>query len=80
MQLVLANIEATYNLDPADRGLLVMPLFHVNGLMAGLLTPLLSGGSAIIPSQFPGNNNPHSQALRVEPDPRGQQGISNLEK
>lgn len=29
-----------------------MPLFHVHGLMAGLLAPLLSGGSVIIPSRF----------------------------
>lgn len=29
-----------------------MPLFHVHGLMAGLLTPIISGGSVIIPSRF----------------------------
>jgi acyl-CoA synthetase (AMP-forming)/AMP-acid ligase II len=33
----LANIVATYELAPADRSLLVMPLFHVHGLMAGAL-------------------------------------------
>jgi len=31
----LANIVATYELTPRDRSLLVMPLFHVHGLMAG---------------------------------------------
>jgi len=31
----LANIAATYELTPQDRSLLVMPLFHVHGLMAG---------------------------------------------
>ena len=31
----LANIVATYELAPHDRSLLVMPLFHVHGLMAG---------------------------------------------
>ena len=31
----LANIAATYELGTADRSLLVMPLFHVHGLMAG---------------------------------------------
>ena len=31
----LANIRDTYELTPADRSLLVMPLFHVHGLMAG---------------------------------------------
>jgi len=40
--------RATYNLGPADRGLLVMPLFHVNGLVVGLLAPLFSGRSVII--------------------------------
>ena len=42
----------TYALAPADRGLLVMPLFHVHGLMAGLLAPLLAGASAIVPPRF----------------------------
>lgn len=31
----LANIAATYEFVPADRSYLVMPLFHVHGLMAG---------------------------------------------
>ena len=31
----LANIALTYELSPKDRSLLVMPLFHVHGLMAG---------------------------------------------
>ena len=34
----LANIIATYELTPEDKSLVVMPLFHVHGLMAG--TPL----------------------------------------
>jgi acyl-CoA synthetase (AMP-forming)/AMP-acid ligase II len=29
-----------------------MPLFHVHGLLAGLLAPLSSGGSVIVPSKF----------------------------
>ena len=29
-----------------------MPLFHVHGLLAGLLAPLYSGGSIILPSKF----------------------------
>lgn len=32
--------------------MLVMPLFHVHGLLAGFLAPLYSGGSVIIPSKF----------------------------
>ncbi len=31
----LANIIATYELTPEDKSLVVMPLFHVHGLMAG---------------------------------------------
>ncbi len=34
----LVNIAETYELQPADRSLLVMPLFHVHGLMAGVMT------------------------------------------
>lgn len=39
----LANIIATYELGPEDRSLVVMPLFHVHGLMAGHhCSPLLT--------------------------------------
>ncbi|TKA54725.1 hypothetical protein B0A49_09722, partial [Cryomyces minteri] len=48
----MANIQATYKLTPEDRTLLVMPLFHVHGLLAGFLAPLLSGGSVIVPLKF----------------------------
>lgn len=39
------NIAATLELGPHDRGLGMMPLFHVHGLIAGLLAPLFAGGS-----------------------------------
>jgi acyl-CoA synthetase (AMP-forming)/AMP-acid ligase II/acyl carrier protein len=39
------NIAATLELSPHDRGLGMMPLFHVHGLVAGLLAPLFAGGS-----------------------------------
>jgi acyl-CoA synthetase (AMP-forming)/AMP-acid ligase II len=32
--------------------MLVMPLFHVHGLLAGFLAPLSSGGSVIVPPRF----------------------------
>ena len=32
--------------------MLVMPLFHVHGLLCGLLAPLFSGGSLIVPPKF----------------------------
>lgn len=46
------NIQLTYKLTPEDRTLLVMPLFHVHGLLAGFLAPLYSGGSVIVPLRF----------------------------
>lgn len=48
----MKNIKATYELTVADRTLLVMPLFHVHGLLAGFLAPLYSGGSVIVPLKF----------------------------
>ncbi|GIZ44246.1 hypothetical protein CKM354_000745000 [Cercospora kikuchii] len=48
----MLNIKNTYELSPADRTMLVMPLFHVHGLLAGFLAPLASGGSVIVPGAF----------------------------
>jgi acyl-CoA synthetase (AMP-forming)/AMP-acid ligase II len=48
----MKNIQATYQLTPKDRTMLVMPLFHVHGLLAGFLAPLASGGSVIVPIKF----------------------------
>jgi len=46
------NIKATYNLNSKDRTMLVMPLFHVHGLLCGFLAPLLTGGSVVVPAKF----------------------------
>ncbi|KAF7550162.1 hypothetical protein G7046_g8099 [Stylonectria norvegica] len=46
------NIEQTYQLTSKDRTMLVMPLFHVHGLLCGLLAPLYTGGSLIVPPKF----------------------------
>lgn len=48
----MKNIKNTYELTPKDRTMLVMPLFHVHGLLAGFLAPLYSGGSVIVPPKF----------------------------
>ena len=48
----MQNIKATYQLTPADRTMLVMPLFHVHGLLCGLLAPFHSGGSIVVPAKF----------------------------
>ncbi|RVU46457.1 acyl--CoA ligase [Rubrivivax rivuli] len=37
------NIAATLQFTPADRGLNIMPLFHIHGLIAGVLAPLAAG-------------------------------------
>ena len=39
------NIAKTLEFSETDRGLNVMPLFHIHGLIAGLLAPLSRGGS-----------------------------------
>ena len=39
------NIRRTLRLEPADRCLNVMPLFHIHGLMACVLSTLHTGGS-----------------------------------
>lgn len=46
------NIQATLRLTAADRGLVIMPLFHIHGLIAGVLAPLLAGGSVFCSPGF----------------------------
>ncbi len=46
------NIRATLAFTTADRGLNVMPLFHIHGLMAGLLAPLAAGSSVFCTPGF----------------------------
>jgi acyl-CoA synthetase (AMP-forming)/AMP-acid ligase II len=38
-----ANIARTLQFTAADRGLNIMPLFHIHGLIAGVLAPLAAG-------------------------------------
>jgi acyl-CoA synthetase (AMP-forming)/AMP-acid ligase II len=47
-----ANIAATLELGAADRALNVMPLFHIHGLIAGLLAPLSRGGAVVCTPGF----------------------------
>lgn len=49
-----ANIITTYQLSPADRSLCVMPLFHIHGIVASLLSQLAAGGAVICPPGFDG--------------------------
>ena len=46
------NIAAALQLTSDDRSLNVMPLFHIHGIMAGLLAPLSAGGSVVCTPGF----------------------------
>ena len=46
------NIVDTLKLTPADRELSIMPLFHIHGLIAGLLAPLAAGSTVICSPGF----------------------------
>ncbi|MBU81892.1 MAG: AMP-dependent synthetase [Chloroflexi bacterium] len=48
----LGNIKNTYALTPDDVAMVVMPLFHVHGLIGVALSTLNSGGSIVVPSRF----------------------------
>jgi long-chain acyl-CoA synthetase len=54
-----ANIAAMCDMTRAglgitavDHSLLILPLFHVNGIVVGTLTPLLAGGRVTVPGRF----------------------------
>jgi acyl-CoA synthetase (AMP-forming)/AMP-acid ligase II len=47
-----ANIRNTLALTPADRSLVVMPLFHIHGLIAALLSSFAAGASVHVPAGF----------------------------
>lgn len=46
------HIGATLAFTPADRGLNVMPLFHIHGLIAGVLAPLAAGSQVFCTPGF----------------------------
>ena len=48
----IKNISDTYGLTPDDIAMVVMPLFHVHGLIGVSLSTLSTGGSLVIPSRF----------------------------
>jgi acyl-CoA synthetase (AMP-forming)/AMP-acid ligase II len=54
-----ANLDAmaqmghqALQIGPTDRCLLILPLFHVNGIVVSVLTPLLAGASIVIAERF----------------------------
>ncbi|KAL8776425.1 MAG: hypothetical protein Q9213_008281 [Squamulea squamosa] len=46
------NIIKTYNLTQDDRTIIIMPLFHVHGLVASFLAPLKARSAVIIPPRL----------------------------
>lgn len=48
----IQNIAGHYQLSPADIGLVVMPLFHVHGLIGATLSSLWAGSTLVVPSRF----------------------------
>ncbi|KAJ4837440.1 Ribonuclease ageritin [Turnera subulata] len=44
------NIKSVYNLTESDSTVIVLPLFHVHGLLAGLLSSLAAGAAVALPS------------------------------
>lgn len=46
------NITATYELSEKDTSLCVMPLFHIHGIVASMLSTLASGGTVVCPAGF----------------------------
>jgi long-chain acyl-CoA synthetase len=64
-----ANLDAmaemgqkALGIKPADRCLLILPLFHVNGIVVSVLMPLLAGASVVIAERF----DPHTFFDTVE--------------
>jgi long-chain acyl-CoA synthetase len=64
-----ANLDAmctgvidVFKLTGADHSLLILPLFHVNGIVVGTLSPLLAGGRATVAGRF----RPESFFDRIE--------------
>jgi acyl-CoA synthetase (AMP-forming)/AMP-acid ligase II len=50
------NISGLLRLGPEDRCLNVMPLFHIHGLVAGVLASLAAGGSVVCARGFDAGN------------------------
>ena len=48
----IKNISDTYRLTPDDIAMVVMPLFHVHGLIGVSLSTLSTGGSLVVPPRF----------------------------
>lgn len=52
LNAMCSMIIDAFTLTSADRSLLVLPLFHVNGIVVGTLSPLIVGGSVAVAGRF----------------------------
>ncbi|WP_458317966.1 class I adenylate-forming enzyme family protein [Mycolicibacterium brisbanense] len=57
-----AMVIEGFELTQADHSLLILPLFHVNGIVVSILSPLIAGGRATIAGRF----NPATFFPRIE--------------
>jgi O-succinylbenzoate-CoA ligase len=62
LNAMCAMVIDAFSLGNADHSLLILPLFHVNGIVAGTLSPLLAGGRVTVAGRF----SPKSFWNRVE--------------
>ena len=46
------TVSAAHALTPDDRVLSSLPLYHINGQCIGIVSPLVSGGSIVLPHRF----------------------------
>lgn len=46
------NVALAHDLTAADRGYSPLPLFHINGLVVGVLSTLVTGGSLVLDRRF----------------------------
>jgi long-chain acyl-CoA synthetase len=49
---MVGMITQALGLTPADRCLLILPLFHVNGILVSVLSPLAAGGCTSVTGRF----------------------------
>ena len=62
LNAMCAMVIDAFSLTKADHSLLILPLFHVNGIVAGTVSPLLAGGRITVAGRF----SPKSFWNRVE--------------
>lgn len=46
------QITSVLEIDTNDRAMLILPLFHVNGIIITVITPMLNGSSIVLRSRF----------------------------